>query len=161
MFAVALTDQYWFEFLRENEFCEVINFWTPTPWRIKRLTQGSNFYFFRKSPVRKIAGGGKFAGYSEMTIQQAWEKYKFGNGCKNLNDLKGKIKEYLGNPLTTDLMNHKIGCIELVDCKFLNTPRFFAPSKFDVEFPSNLQKLKYFHIEDKFEEYLNAHGKPQ
>jgi putative restriction endonuclease len=161
MFAVALTDQYWFEYLRKNEFSGVVNFWTPTPWGIRKLTRGSNFYFFRKTPVRKVAGGGKFVRYSEMTIKQAWEKYEAGNGCENFNDLKGKIKEYLGNTLTANLMSHKIGCIELIDCRFLGNPRFFKPSKFDVDFPSNIQKFKYIYIEDQFEEYISSHGKPQ
>ena len=46
--AIALTDQDWFEFLRKEEFGEVINFWTPTPWRIRQLTNGNRFCFFLK-----------------------------------------------------------------------------------------------------------------
>ena len=159
--AIALTDQDWFEFLRREAFSEAINFWTPTPWRIRQLIRGDRFCFFLKQPHRKISGGGTFVKYSEMTIQRAWERYGIGNGCENIDALKGKIKNFLGRPLTIQLMDHKIGCIELIDCKFLTNPRFVEPSKFAWEVPRTLQKWKIITVGDNFEDYLNTHGSQQ
>jgi putative restriction endonuclease len=160
MYAVAITDIGWFEFLRSHNSSEVINFWTPTPWGIRKLESGSKFYFFLKLPYRKIAGSGNFVKYSEMTIQESWDRYGYGNGCENFNELKVKIRDFLGSPLTTDLTNHKIGCIELTGGKFLNTARIFNPSRFSINIPRTLQRFTYFDGEDPFEEYLNEHGKP-
>ena len=95
-----------------------------------------------------------------MTIQRAWERYRVRNGCENIDALRGKIRDFLGTPLTTQLMNHKIGCIELADCKFLTNPRFVDPSRFGWEIPRTLQKWKSITVEDQFEDYLNAHGRP-
>ena len=148
MYAVAITDTGWFEFLRSHNSGEVINFWTPTPWRIRTLESGSKFYFFLKLPYRKIAGSGNFVRYSEMSIQESWDRYRYGNGCENFNDLKGKICEILRRP---PLANDKIGCIELINGKFRNQSSFFDPSRFGVSIPRTLQKIKYFYSEDPFE----------
>jgi putative restriction endonuclease len=159
LFAIGITDQSWFEFLRRNRFDGIINFWTPSPWKINRLTYGDGFYFFLKNPIRKIAGGGCFFGYCEMTIQEAWNRYENRNGCENFSGLKQIIREYKKNTLLgSQLLNHKIGCIELKNCKFLRNPRFISPSRFNVEIPKNMQTFKYFVQDDRFSEYIIEYG---
>ena len=143
MFAVALTDDYWFKFLRKNQITDRVNFWTPSPWNLQNLKPGSCFYFLRKAPIRLLGGGGKFVSYRNMTISDAWEHYGLGNGCENEADLLGKIHEYS----TGD----EIGCIELTECKFLYKPRYIDPAKLDVDVPKKLRKLKYFNGIDPFE----------
>lgn len=46
MFAIAPTDKNWYEFFLNNEIPSAVNFWTPTPWNIKKLTEGDKFYSF-------------------------------------------------------------------------------------------------------------------
>ena len=54
MFSIANTDIEWFEFLKKNNIFNNVNFWTPTPWNVKKLKQGDLFYFMLKSPIRKL-----------------------------------------------------------------------------------------------------------
>ncbi|QFT88089.1 hypothetical protein FIU87_05510 [Bacillus sp. THAF10] len=54
MFAIAPTDKNWYEFFLNNEIPSAVNFWTPTPWNIKKLTEGDKFLFLLKSPYRKF-----------------------------------------------------------------------------------------------------------
>ena len=159
MFAVAITDQQWFEFLRKNKPKDIINFWTPSPWGVKGLSCGDGFYFLLKSPIRKIAGGGCFYRYQEMTIEDAWKRYNVRNGCENLSWLKEKIKEYKRNTLLgSQLLNYKIGCIELSNCKFLRNSRFISTTNFNLEIPRTMQKMKYFDSFDPFVNYINEHA---
>ena len=58
MFAVSVTDQDWFEFLRDREYSGQVNFWTPTPWSVRRLNAGDEWHFLLKSPIRKLSGYG-------------------------------------------------------------------------------------------------------
>jgi putative restriction endonuclease len=159
MFTIAITDQNWFEFLRQKKIDGTINFWTPSPWKMNRLTYGDGFYFLLKSPIRKIAGGGCFYEYREMNIQEAWDRYGIGNGCEKFPSLKQAIREYTKSTvLGQNLLNHKIGCIELKNCKFLNRPRYISTSRFDIEIPSSMQKFKYFDSPDPFADYIDEHG---
>lgn len=54
MISIAPTDIDWFNFLKSNVVHEEINFWTPTPWNVKRLKRGDKFYFMLKSPLGKL-----------------------------------------------------------------------------------------------------------
>ena len=72
MFAIAPTDLDWFYFLREEPTGRFINFWTPTPWGVRRMGQGDRLYFMLKAPIRKIGGFGLFARYEEMSASEAW-----------------------------------------------------------------------------------------
>ena len=160
MFAIAITDQNWFEYLRENQFDGVINFWTPSPWKMHRLTYGDWLHFFLKSPVRKIAGGGCFSNYLEMNIQEAWDRYGNRNGCETFEGLRGIIKEYKKNTMFgRELLNHKIGCIELINCKYLRRPRYTCTSNYNIKIPATMQKFKYFEQDDpRISNYLIKHG---
>ena len=60
MFAVSVTDQDWLEFLRDREYSGQVNFWTPTPWSVRRLNAGDEWHFLLKSPIRKLSGYGVF-----------------------------------------------------------------------------------------------------
>jgi len=151
MFAIAITDHDWFEFLRMGQITNCINFWTPSPWNIRNLQSGDKFYFMRKSPIRKIGGGGTFNSYSVMSINEAWEKYGKGNGCENRNALIGKIRDYAKpfKPKESQGL-HRIGCIELKDCRPIYKKNL-DPIDFNIDIPKNMQKIKYFCETDSFE----------
>lgn len=51
MFAIAPTDLEWFERLRTGPIPALVNFWTPTPWNVRRLTANDRFYFLLKHPT--------------------------------------------------------------------------------------------------------------
>ena len=49
MFAISPTDNDWFQFLKKVQLNSYVNFWTPTPWNIKRLKTNDRWYFLLKS----------------------------------------------------------------------------------------------------------------
>ena len=87
MFAVSVTDQDWFEFLRDREYSGQVNFWTPTPWSVRRLNAGDEWHFLLKSPIRKLSGYGVFQEYQEFSIREAWRLYGTGNGVSTESEL--------------------------------------------------------------------------
>ena len=74
MFAISPTDRDWFHFLRATGYNSEINFWTPTPWNISRLSKGDRLYFMLKAPIRKIGGYGHFFEYKNVTVNEAWNE---------------------------------------------------------------------------------------
>jgi putative restriction endonuclease len=50
---------------------KIVNFWTPTPWNVRRLKPGDLLYFLLKAPIRKIAGFGHFVSYQNMHASAA------------------------------------------------------------------------------------------
>lgn len=103
MIAVAPTDLNWFHFLRNNLSFNTINFWTPTPWNIKRLKEGDKFYFLLKSPIRKIGGFGYFKKYDNMSVYEAWIKFGKGNGVSDLTELAERCSNYVRKHTKKDL----------------------------------------------------------
>jgi putative restriction endonuclease len=126
MFAVGLTDQDWFEFLREHEYSEGVNFWTPTPWSIRRLQPGDEWHFLLKSPLRKLGGYGVFQEYRELSIQDAWQTYGIGNGVSTMAELVSRSKMYSeknsNHPVTG--VNSIIGSVILSDVEFYDEDEY-------------------------------------
>lgn len=156
MFAIAPTDMNWFNFLKEHDYNSFLNFWTPTPWNIKGLNNGSKLYFLLKSPVRKIAGYGEFQDYLNLSTHDAWVKFGQRNGCNNKGELISKVQTYLSknsrkysdDVVTVD--NHIIGCIILKNCQFWDEENFIVPKEYDIDFANQIVKLKYFDKYDPF-----------
>jgi putative restriction endonuclease len=46
--ANAPTHQSWFNQLRSRPHGKIVNFWTPTPWNVRRLKPGDLLYFLLK-----------------------------------------------------------------------------------------------------------------
>lgn len=159
MFAIAPTDNTWFETLRQNELNSFVNFWTPTPWKITGLSKGSRFYFMLKSPIRKCAGFGNFFAYEEMSINQAWKEFGKRNGCESKEELRRKITLYLEknskqNP-KEEGDDYKIGCIVLSNCEFWENGEYLNIEDFNISFPKEVVKLKYFYEDDLIKNSLS------
>lgn len=88
MFAIAPTDINWYKFFMNNDVPNEVNFWTPTPWNVRRLVEGEKLLFLLKAPYRKICGYGSFKYYENLPIKEAWERFGSGNGVESLADLK-------------------------------------------------------------------------
>ena len=89
-FGIANTDLNWFSQLRNEGYSQSpINFWTPTPWNIKKLQKGDFLYFMLKSPIRKIGGYGRFVEYKKSKVP---ENIKLG---PNVNIFKERIKSWV------------------------------------------------------------------
>ncbi|WDV44091.1 HNH endonuclease [Clostridiaceae bacterium M8S5] len=147
MIAVAPTDIEWFSYLRqrENKINE-FNFWTPTPWNIKKINKGDKFYFLLKSPYRKIGGYGYFKYYKNLSITDAWKKFGKSNGVEDLQALIKKTSKYVHKNTEKKVSNndYKIGCIVLQSPRFLMDEGFYSLNDIGIDFPGNIVKLKYF-----------------
>ena len=144
-FGIANTDLNWFSQLRNEGYNQsLINFWTPTPWNIKKLQKGDFLYFMLKSPIRKIGGYGRFVEYKNMSITDAWNKYGKNNGVLSLNDLEGRTKFYAGKRSIKKPVN-EIGCILLEELELFDDNKFKTPeSLLNVSFPRQVVKIKFY-----------------
>ena len=146
MFAVALTDQDWFEFLRSHKYSEDVNFWTPTPWSVRKLKPGDEWHFLLKSPIRKIGGYGVFQEYRDLSIQDAWQAYGIGNGALTASEILTRCRMYSEkhsiNPVTG--FHSIIGGVILSDLEFYENDEYVDLSRIGLEFPKQIVKFKYF-----------------
>lgn len=146
MYAISNTDIKWAEFLKKNQLCSKVNFWTPTPWNVKQLAIGDRFYFLLKSPIRKIGGYGSFCSYMTMTVYEAWDQFGIRNGCESKKEFIERLSQFGEPGLTT-----QIGCIILDDVCFFDTP--VSLEEYQVSFPPQVVKLKYYYDEAPFADY--------
>lgn len=153
MFAIAPTDHNWFNYLKNNQITNSVNFWTPTPWNVKRLKSGDRFYFMLKHPIRKLGGYGKFRLYEEVNEFEAWKKYGYGNGCENFDYMKSRLFKYREKHDAKSYKN--IGCIILDDIVCWNPKDYKIVDDYKISFPIQVVKIKYFDQHDPFMDHLN------
>jgi putative restriction endonuclease len=146
MIAIAPTDLDWFTQLRSITPPGLVNFWTPTPWNVRRLAPGDLLYFLLKSPIRKIGGYGAFSHYENLSVEQAWQKYGLGNGVQSLEELLLRTRAYVSQRTDRNSVqaNTEIGCILLSHIVFLDDADFFTPESEGLSFPRQVVKIKYF-----------------
>lgn len=150
MFAIAPTDLEWFERLRTGPIPALVNFWTPTPWKVRRLTAHDRFYFLLKHPIRKVGGYGLFDRYIELSAADAWKEFGIGNGVDSRDSLTAKLRAFAARrSVTATVPNPQIGCILLREPVFLNDREFVSPNDVGHPFPSEVVKLKYFTDTDR------------
>lgn len=162
MFAIANTDHDWFSHMREKSPGRVVNFWTPTPWRVKGLSEGSRLYFMLKAPIRRIGGYGTFIRYVEKTAAEAWEIYGRNNGVESQQALVSKVQEFAEkrSETFTPSTNPVLGCIELSNVVAMDDENFIDPADCGHSFPKEVVKLKYFDEADGFAARLGIDSKP-
>ena len=171
MFAIAPTDLKWYQFLNSlDEAPNEVNFWTPTPWNVRRMSEGDKLLFLLKAPHRKICGLGSFKYYENLSLNEAWTRFDIGNGVGSLDELRNHANNYVRKRTMMDLTNtdndREIGCIILTDVKFFDQNDFISVEELNVSFPNQVVKLKYFDMDlpdilvpDKFnllEELFNS-----
>ena len=147
MFIVAITDSEWVQELKkiDSKPEKEINFWTPTPWKVK-FDYGTDFFFFLKSPVRKICGKAKFIRYEEMIEKAAWAKYRRLNGVKGFNSFQSKLKKY--RIKNSKIKHNKIGCIILNFVEFWPENEYVDLKEYGLELPNQVVKFKKFYLDD-------------
>lgn len=112
------------QFFINNPVPDEVNFWTPTPWNIRKLTEGDTTLFLLKSPFRKICGYGSFKYYENLSIEEAWLKFGSGNGVDSLFDLISIIDYLIDKRFSSYriLENTEIGCIVLSSSEIISSP---------------------------------------
>lgn len=157
MFAIAPTDIEWFNFLRKEGSNININFWTPTPWNVSRLKTSDKLYFMLKSPIRKIGGFGKFVDYKNMSIDLAWTKFGYKNGCTSKQEFINRLDRYKASNSLDErsVKDSEIGCIVLTDAVFYDDESFLNLENYELDFSRYIVKMKYFDIEDPLESSIS------
>ncbi|NUQ81212.1 MAG: HNH endonuclease [Bacteroidetes bacterium] len=153
MFAISPTDIEWFKFLRTEGLNSEINFWTPTPWNVSRLASGDKLYFMLKSPIRKIGGYGQFVEYKNMSVNDAWNKYGFKNGCTSKQDLIDRLDKYKASNSSDErsVTDSEIGCIVLTNAVYYDDDKFLDLDNYEIDFSRFIVKIKYYNENDPLE----------
>lgn len=115
-FWAGVTDNRWYQFVRDRAFDEV-NFWQPsTRQPFSGLPEGTPFLFKLKRPHHHIAGGGYFVRYTRLPLLTAWEIFGEQNGAGTLHEFVSLIGK---NRSGEALPSTEIGCTVLTDVFFL------------------------------------------
>lgn len=147
---IVLTDYNWYSLLKEKKITKQVNFWTPTPWKVKQLRRGSNVYFLLKKRYgRIICGYGKFVRYEEMSIINTWNLYGIKNGVNNLTEMKSRVEGYVRKNSITKFCeeSHLIGNIILKDIVFIDDELQKAPEFYGWNVANQVVKFKYINDE--------------
>jgi putative restriction endonuclease len=117
-FWVGVTDNSWYEFLKQNQPDEV-NFWQPsgTPPFKKQIEL---FLFKLHSPLNYIAGGGYFVMYTRLPVSMAWEAFGIKNGVESHAKLQNIILHYRESRGRHNAIDPEIGCSVLTEPFFFD-----------------------------------------
>ena len=151
MFAISPTDINWFRQLKDHISSEneAVNFWTPTPWNIRKLKSGDKFFFMLKSPIRKIGGFGIYQEYKNMLPYEAWQAFGRNNGVTNLSELQERTKKYISKNSTSSFSeNNHIGCVILNNLFFFDEENYKTDAQLGVSFSKHIVKIKFFDRPD-------------
>ena len=134
MIYLAVTDNSWFQFLREKqESLSLVNFWKPSAKHINILP-GYYWYFVLKGKEpRRIGGYGKIKDYRIMPIREAWDSFGIGNGVSSLRELESKSKD-----------GKSIGCLVLSECSFLPDKKQKTVEDLGLNFYKTIVTFKKF-----------------
>jgi len=149
MIALSPTDTDWFNFLRKQNSASLVNFWTPTDWKVGKLRIGDYWYFVLKgAEPRKIGGSGCFVEYKVMKASKAWDRFGIGNGSSTFEEMLERLNKYRGKHSTVDKPSSDpdIGCIILDNCTFISDSKQQTPDSYGLDFASQIVKYKTYDI---------------
>src|SRR5215510_14100156 len=115
---VAVTDDDWFETLRQRQGLGEVNFWAPSPANFKALRPGEIFLFKLHAPRNVIVGGGIFAYANALPCSLAWSAFGEANGARSAQEMRARIARYRRTD-SGDRVDFAIGC------RILTQPFFF------------------------------------
>jgi putative restriction endonuclease len=108
---IAVTDNDWFRFLRQQPGIDEVNFWQPSGERAFRaLNPGELLLFKLHSPLDFIVGGGFFVRFVSFPYTFVWEAFGPKNGAATIDEMRRRIEKYRRAPVGP---NDPIGCIIL------------------------------------------------
>lgn len=147
---IALTDYNWYSLLKECKILKEVNFWTPTPWKVRDLGSEDNVYFLLKKRYgRLVCGYGKFVRYEEMSLIDTWNFYGIKNGVNNLVEMKSRVESYVKKNSITQFCeeSHLLGNIILKDIVFIDAELQKKPEEYGWNVADQVVKFKYINDE--------------
>jgi putative restriction endonuclease len=142
---IGVTDNTWYENLKNIPDIDEVNFWQPSAHTFKVLQPGDIFLFKPHRPYRAIVGGGYFVRKIDLPVSYAWRSFGIENGANSLSEMRARIEKYrrISSSPTEDYI---IGCIMLA------YPFFFSESEY-IELPSSwsdpIQQGKGYSVESE------------
>jgi len=107
-----VTDNSWFQFLRDQK-PEEVNFWQPSPRAaFTRLELGAPFLFKLKRPNNHIGGGGFFVKFSVLPLSVVWDTFGIKNGAGTQEKFEDLIRPLTPSP---DARDPEVGCSVLTE----------------------------------------------
>ena len=84
---IAKSHEDWVEFLIGEGITDSVNHWRvyPHPYLIE--LPGNHLFFFAKAAPdgrRRVVGWGVVREFLELSVQEAWDRFKSGNGADSL-----------------------------------------------------------------------------
>jgi putative restriction endonuclease len=141
---IAVTDDDWFEMLRQQPNLAEVNFWAPSAASFRALQPGELFLFKLHAPRNAIVGGGIFAYANALPCSLAWEAFGEANGARSAKEMRTRIARYRRvNPSDRD--DFEIGC------RILTQPFFFEERDWITVPPSwsrNIVSFKTYNTAD-------------
>ncbi|MEQ6377443.1 HNH endonuclease [Bacillaceae bacterium S4-13-58] len=118
---VAVTSREWYEFLKQSYISGEVNFWRKNTNYFRALSHYEPLFFLVKNPPnvrgeRAVLGVGYFSRFEELSPEEAWTKYKQGNGDPDFASFSSRMKEMF------NVSKGTIGCIILSGLKFFDKP---------------------------------------
>jgi len=130
-FNVAVTDEDWFDTLRDQHSSDEINFWQPSPTNVAD-PPGTPWLFKLHAPKNVIVGGAFFIHYARLPIGIAWNTFGVRNGTESFETMLARVARY--RKLTPSEIKDEIGCVVLADPFFFDetdwvqVPEDWAPN---------------------------------
>lgn len=122
---IAVTDDDWFEMLRQRPDLPEVNFWAPSGASFRALQPGELFLFKLHAPRNVVVGGGIFAYANLLPCSLAWEAFGEANGARSAQEMRARIARYRRtNP--SDRTDFEIGCRILTQPFFLEESHWLA-----------------------------------
>jgi len=115
---VGVTDNAWADFLWTQPGITEANFWLPSGGSFKSLTDGEVFLFKTKAPRPQLVGGGRFQGFLELRVSEAWACFGQGNGVSSEEELHRAIQSYRAKTERPYEPDPTIGSVMLNDLFF-------------------------------------------
>ena len=151
---IGVTSREWFQFLSANDIHSEINFWRKNTYQFKVLEQGESFFFLVKNEKgvkteREVLGMATYERFEVNSVDEAWEKYREGNGDLEKESYIVRMKAMFNADLTTS----NIGCIILSNFKVFRQP--VKLSTINIDFQNSIVSGKTI-ASDEVEKIKNA-----
>lgn len=141
---VAVTDDDWFEMLRQRLDLGEVNFWAPSAASFRALQPGELFLFKLHAPRHVIVGGGVFAHANTLPCSLAWAAFGEANGARSAHEMRMRIAHYRrADP--NDRSDFEIGC------RILTQPFFFEEQDWipvPLSWSRNIVSFKTYNTAD-------------
>ena len=85
---LAVTDNDWFDHVRNRPDLDEVNFWSQSPRVFKSLEQGELLLFKLRARRNAIAGCDVFVHANAMSIPLAWKAFGAANGVSFLEEMR-------------------------------------------------------------------------